>query len=441
MRVAVRDMRWRPSPAIGSVVLVAVAIAITVRVVVANTSAHWLAFGDYRLQVQPALDALLRGDLSSFLRANTLGGPASLLLRAPMLALARALGGGEALGYTLGSLACALPLTAVGAWLVAETGRAGRRFVDRASIAALFVLCPIFTIALQWGHPEDLMTIAGCVAAVLLAARGRIVWAGLVFGLAVATKQWALVAAAPVLLAMPRHRLRAALVGGGLFAALAAPAALIDPNAFVASLKSIASANSWVSATNVWWPFAHAHTRMVTDGVTLVPVVKYTLPASLNYVPHALIVFIGLPLGALVAARSSRPTLDQVLSLLALLMLLRCVLDPWNNPYYQVAPLVALYARDALCGRGLPLASAFATLAAWVTFGHVAIVDGGLGRLAFGHGAGTTNLVYLAWTLPLAAWLTLHALALRPPRLLSVELGDLRPRRDAARTAPPVQAA
>jgi Glycosyltransferase family 87 len=418
-----------------------VAVAITVRVVVANTASHWLEFGDYRIQVQPALDALLRGDLSSFLHANTLGGPASLLLRAPMLALARALGGGESLGYTLGSLACALPLTALAVWLIAETGRLRRRLVDRASIAALFALCPIFTIALQWGHPEDLMTIAACVAAVLLAARGRIVWAGLVFGLAVATKQWALVAAAPILLAMPRYRLRAAFIGGGLVALLAAPAALIDPHAFVASFKSIASVNSWVSATNVWWPLADAHTRMVADGVTLVPVIKYTLPASLNYVPHALIVLMGLPLGAALAARSQRPTLDQVLSLLALLMLLRCALDPWDNPYYQVAPLVALYARDALCGRRIPLASAFATLAAWVTFGHVAIVSGGLGRLAFGHAAGMTNLVYLLWTAPLAVWLTLNAFELRAPRLLRLEFGRAHLGREAATSAPPAQAA
>jgi hypothetical protein len=285
------------------------------------------------------------------------------------------------------------------------------------------------------------MTIALCVGATLLAIRGRVLWSAVALALAIATKQWALVAVAPVLLAMPRHRLRVALFGGGLLAAVLAPAAVIDPHAFGDSIKSIASANSWVSATNVWWPFAHAHTRIVTDGVTYVPVIKYTLPASLNLIPHAMIVLIGLPLGALIAARRRPVTLDQVLSLLALLMLLRCVLDPWDNPYYQVAPLVALYARDALCARRLPLASGFATLAAWVTFGHVAIVSGGLGRLALGSGAATTNAVYLAWTLPLAAWLALNAFQLRLPAFLSAQLPWPRLGRASAPVTPPAQAA
>ena len=411
----------------------------TIHLAVANTSGHFLKFGDYQFQGQPAVDALARGDVAGFVHVNSLMGPVSAVLRAPMLILARAVGGGEALGYTLGSLACLLPLAGLAAWVVVETGRLRRPLYVRAAIVALFVLCPFVPAAFQWGHPEDLLAIALCLGAVLLATRGRVVLAAVALGLAIATKQWALVAIAPVLLAMPRHRLRVATIGGALVAAATVPIILVDPPAFVAAVRSIASAQSWVSATNVWWPLAHAHTFTVFDGVANAHVIKYTLPASVNWIPHALIVLIGLPLGALIAARRRPVTLDQALSLLALLFFLRCALDPWDNAYYQVAPLVALYARDALCARGLPLASAFATVATAITFNHIAIVHGGLGRFAFSNGSGLTNLVYLAYTLPLVLWLAANALQLRVPGFLTAPLPRAWPRRAAA--ANPAQAA
>jgi hypothetical protein len=274
---------------------------------------------------------------------------------------------------------------------------------------------------------------------VLLAIRGHTVSAAVALGLAIATKQWALVAIAPVLVAMPRHRLRVAAIGAALLALVVGPVALADPQAFADSLKSIASVESWVSATNVWWPLAHTHHFRVFDGVAYAQVIKYTLPSSLNLIPHALIVLVGLPIGALIAARRRPVTLDQALSMLTLLMLLRCALDPWDNAYYQVAPLVALYARDALCARGLPLASVFATLATAITFNHIAIVHGGLGRFAFNGGAGLTTIVYLAYTLPLVIWLAANTLELRMPALLTAQLPRPRLRRS---TAPnPVQAA
>jgi hypothetical protein len=243
-----------------------------------------------------------------------------------------------------------------------------------------------------------------------------------------------------VLLAMPRHRLRVTVIGSALLAAATLPVLVVDPHAFLVAIKSIASAQSWVSATNVWWPLAHAHSFTVFDGVANAEVVKYTLPASLNWFPHAVIVLIGLPLGALIAARRRAVTLDQVLSLLALLLLLRCALDPWDNAYYQVIPLIALYARDALCARGLPLASAFATVATAITFNHIAIAHGGLGPFAFTHDTALTNLAYLAYTVPLALWLAVNALQLRLPAFLTAQLAGPRVRRaDAAAT--PVQAA
>ncbi|MDQ6804804.1 MAG: glycosyltransferase 87 family protein [Actinomycetota bacterium] len=61
------------------------------------------------------------------------------------------------------------------------------------------------------------------MAAVLVAMSGRPVWAGVLLGLAIANKQWALVATGPVLLALPDRRPLAPLTAVGVAAVFAAP--------------------------------------------------------------------------------------------------------------------------------------------------------------------------------------------------------------------------
>jgi hypothetical protein len=251
---------------------------------------------------------------------------------------------------------------------------------------------------------------------VIAAIRGHGGWAGLALGLAIATKQWALVAAAPVFVAAARGRWRLVLTATVVVALLTLPAALADTQAFTTGAKGIASVNRWVSTVSFWWPFSDFHTRMVSDGVTSVAISVFKLPAWLNMIPHALIVTIGLPLGAALLVRRRAVTLDQALSFLALMVLLRCVLDPWNNFYYQLPLLVSLYARDALCARGLPLASAFATVLAWFTFFHLAAPN---------HGT-QTYTVYMAWTGVLAVWLVINTFALRLPAAVTAPLASPR---------------
>ena len=60
---------------------------------------------------------------------------------------------------------------------------------------------------------------------------------------------------------------------------------------------------------------------------------------------------------------------EQLLVLLALLLLARCVLDPWNNVYYELPFLLALLAWEALCRPERPPVLALAaTVATWATF-------------------------------------------------------------------------
>ena len=65
---------------------------------------------------------------------------------------------------------------------------------------------PVTLYALQDGHAEELLGAVLCVAAVLAAQRGRGGLAALALGLAIANKQWALLAIGPVLLALPPGR-------------------------------------------------------------------------------------------------------------------------------------------------------------------------------------------------------------------------------------------
>jgi hypothetical protein len=228
---------------------------------------------------------------------------------------------------------------------------------------------------------------------------------------------------APVFVTAPRGRWRLVVNATVVVALLTLPALLADTQAFTTGVKGIASVNRWVSTVSFWWPFSDFHTRMVNDGVTSVAYTTFTLPASLNMIPHALIVTVGLPLGVILLARRRALTLEQALSFLALMVLLRCVLDPWNNFYYQLPLMVALYARDALCARGLPLASAFATVLAWFTFFHLAGAD---------HGT-ATYAVYMAWTTVLAVWLAVNTFALRLPAALTAPLAS--PRHGAIQAA------
>src|SRR5438067_2043871 len=65
----------------------------------------------------PAIDALIHGHLGSFIGHQPLMGLTSIVLRAPFAAAVTALGGTERLAYSLGAMACLLPLMLLAAWM------------------------------------------------------------------------------------------------------------------------------------------------------------------------------------------------------------------------------------------------------------------------------------------------------------------------------------
>jgi hypothetical protein len=73
---------------------------------------------------------------------------------------------------------------------------------------------------------------------------------------------------------------------------------------------------------------------------------------------------------------------------------LRCALDPWNLAYYHLPFVLALLAWEVRTGRALPLVTLAATAAIQLSFA----VHGT-------YGGSEAFLAYMAWVVPMAAWM------------------------------------
>jgi hypothetical protein len=128
----------------------------------------------------------------------------------------------------------------------------------------------------------------------------------------------------------------------------------------------------------------------------------YFAPRIVSDHARELTVLLIIPLSVPLARRSGRST-EDCLALLALLFLIRCMLDPSNHVYYQVPFVVTLLAWEART-TGIPILALLATAAFWFIFHTVS-----------GTGSLTAQYVaYLVVTLPLAAILLRPALGRTP---------------------------
>jgi len=228
---------------------------------------------------------------------------------------------------------------------------------------------PLLFPALRTGHPEEILGAALAVAAVLCALNDRPAWAGVLLGVAVANKEWAVIAAGPVLVALPRARVRAMLVAGVTGAALMAPFLFGSSGAFVNATSSAGLSTGTIFQPWQWWWFLGSAPHAV-GAVPVDPAALYrSAPPWLGGLGHTIPVAIMVPLTALYAwqrrgARHRAP--HDALLLLSLVLALRCVLDPWDISYYALPFLFALTAWEVLGVRRLPLVSLLATFAAWL---------------------------------------------------------------------------
>ena len=94
--------------------------------------------------------------------------------------------------YRSGTLVCLLAVAVLLLLGVMLTLRRGQRpLIALVVIAAIFAGLTTFS-AVRWGHPEEASGAAPAVAAVIAASHRRALIAGVLLGLAVATKQWGL---------------------------------------------------------------------------------------------------------------------------------------------------------------------------------------------------------------------------------------------------------
>jgi hypothetical protein len=352
------------------------------------------AFTDYELEAEPALRALVAGDFAGFTDAAPAYG-GSLLLRAPFALLPQLWGGGDLAIFRSMAVPCLLATAILGVALWARAHGLGR---PRATCWIALLLCaanPLSLRALETGHAEELLVGVLCVGSILAAQAGRPIPTGLLLGIAVGAKPWALLAVAPVLIMLPAGHRRALLVCGGAAAALLAPI-LLAGGAAVGQAGDVARTTGHVfQPWQAWWFFGQ-HGELVTGFSGPKP--GYRTPPDWIGIARPLTVLVPLALCLLLARRlRSRPWTDGLL-LLALVLLLRCLLDPWNIAYYELPFLLALLTWELHARREPPALSLAATLLAWLT----------LVRLPLLLDPDLESAAFLAWSVPLALLLTLR---------------------------------
>jgi hypothetical protein len=407
----------------------------------ATATMAWLGlygftWSDYETEAKPAFDALTHGHVLEFVRlAPAYGG--SLVERAPFALLPGLWGGGQLAVYRIVALPCLLAAAVLGVWLVAQMRAAGAPALWRAVTLGVCVANPLTLRALELGHPEELLGGALCVAAVLLAARERPLWAGLALGLAIANKEWALLAVGPVLLALAprpgawrwRPVILCSVCAGAAAAIVLAPLALVAPSGFAGARGAAVPQQEIFLPWQVWWFFgAPNHVAASTSLAGAFPLnaawsthPEWRLtPPWLTGLTHPLIIVVGVGLAGAVwlqrLRRQGSGALGErdALLLLALVMLVRCVLDTWDTTYYMLPFIFALLAREVRGDSARPPVLALSsTVLAWVSFQW----------LPFHVPPDAQAILFLAWTLPLAGALGVWLYA---PGLLSRLSGDSR---------------
>jgi hypothetical protein len=356
--------------------------------------------GDYSYQVAPAMNALLDGDLSEFFRVQPVYGGFSTLARLPFSALAHLGDGGEQLVFQFGVLPCLMALGMAGLGLVSAMRRHGQSAPVKFVVGLLLLANPVTLAAIQRGHPEELLAAALVLGAALAAIGRRPLWAAVLLGLALGTKQWTLLAVIPILIACgPGFRIRTALIAGCLAVALVVPMAIADSGQFVHNNKMAQGGWGHASRLSIWWPLGSPQ-KAGSEGSSQVTVRKLPKRWTAFARPSVIALALGLSLVFWLRRRGFVPA--DTLGLLALLLLLRCLLDPMNNDYYHVPFLTFLIAWEGIRVRGLPVMSLFAAAALWATTRSQWLSPESLGEQFYL----VNNVFYLACMVPLACWLT-----------------------------------
>jgi hypothetical protein len=359
------------------------------------------AFTDYELEAEPAVQALRAGDWVAFLeQAPAYGG--SLVLRAPFAFLPELWGGGDHALFRSMAVPCLLAGVVLAVALWSRARKLGHAPLACWIALLLVAANPMTLKALEIGHPEELLGAVLCIAAALAAGRDRAVLAGVLLGLAIANKPWAVLAVVPVLALLGRGHVRLVAAAGAATGIVMIPLALAG--GAVSEATAVAKTTGEIfQPWQIWW-FLGDHGELVVGNFGEKPGYR-AAPEWIGGIGHPIVVLIPAAVSLAFLPRVRRGAWHDGLLLLAFVLLLRCVLDPWNISYYAIPFLLALVTWELHAERRAPVVSLLATLLCWLT----------LVWLTTRASPDAQALAYLAWSVPLAGLLG--------ARLLGVRLG------------------
>ena len=244
------------------------------------------------------------------------------------------------------------------------------RRLPRMLLAALFFLPAWTVLAVRWGHLDDVLAVAAAVGAVVAVCRARPVLAGLALGAAMASKPWA-VGFVPLLVALPRERVRAAVTAIATASTAWLPFILGDTGTLAALHPRVALVpGSGLHALGVRGEVVPAWGRTVQ--LLLSPAVAFAVALSRRWA------------GVLLVA-----------------VAVRLALDPQDNAYYIGSAAMAAVVFDLLGTRWLvPWTTVLTVVLLWQPFvkdyTHRLTTTTGLTHWWFAH-QGAVGWVHLAW--------------------------------------------
>jgi Glycosyltransferase family 87 len=315
-------------------------------------------FWDYATDAGPALAAIAHGSVTGFFSHQPAMGPLSLYVRAPFVVLAAALHDGPVGIYRWGCLPCVLAVAGVALWLAQTARRSGAGRLAMALIVAISLVNPLVSDALYWGHPEELLTASLAIGAILAAGEGRGTLTAVFAGLAIASKQWAVLILVPAVLLLEKDRIRILVLSGAVAVLAWLPMILANLAAFRHALRYVSHPQPVVTLYTWLYPLSRTGTVTVTnifgDSRTFDAHQLLGVEATLA---RPLITVLGVAIPLLVWWRAGRrATVEQMLLASALVLVCRCALDPGSMAYYHFPLLLILLAYDAVAGRRVPLA-------------------------------------------------------------------------------------
>ena len=242
----------------------------------------------------------------------------------------------------------------------------------RRMLIAVIVMVPAWTVlSVRWGHLDDVLAMAFAILAVRAVCADRPVLAGAALAAAIAAKPWA-VGFLPLLLVLPRGRLRGAATAAGGTLLAWAPFVL-------ANSRTLGALHPPVGLS----PASGLHALGVRG--TLVPAWGRALELVLS------------PAVALAAAIAGRWP-----GVLLVSIAVRLALDPKDNAYYIGSAALAAVVFDLLATRWtIPWTTLGTVLILWqpfvMDFPHRLTATTGLTHWWFAN-EGTVGALHLVWT-------------------------------------------